>query len=65
MVSLVMDVHTLTVQVPASFGRLLVAPALPRLLATHPELRVTMIDAGSENWVREADAAVCIGPVVD
>jgi LysR family transcriptional regulator, regulator for bpeEF and oprC len=62
-----MNTQTLTVQVPASFGQLLIAPALPRLLVMHPDLRVTMIEveSGPEHWVREADAAVCIGPVVD
>lgn len=60
-----MDAYALTVQVPASFGQLLIAPALPRLLAAHPELRVTMIEVTSfHDWVRDADAAVCIGPVV-
>jgi LysR family transcriptional regulator, regulator for bpeEF and oprC len=62
-----MNAQTLTVQVPPSFGRLMIAPALPRWLATHPGLQVTMIevDASSGHLVREADAAVCIGPVVD
>jgi LysR family transcriptional regulator, regulator for bpeEF and oprC len=60
-----MNAQTVTIQVPASFGQLVIAPALPRLLVAHPELRVTMIevDASSQHWVCEADAAVSIGPV--
>jgi DNA-binding transcriptional LysR family regulator len=61
-----MDACALTVQVPVSFGQRLIAPALPRLLAAHPEMRVTVIEAASaQHWVREPDVAVCIGPVVD
>jgi DNA-binding transcriptional LysR family regulator len=55
-----MNAQTLTIQVPASFCQLVIAPALPRLLVAHPELRVTMIEDGAS-----ADAAVCIGPVDD
>jgi LysR family transcriptional regulator, regulator for bpeEF and oprC len=53
-----MNAQTLTIQAPASFGQLVIAPALPRLLAAHPELRVTMIEDGASS-----DATVCIGPV--
>lgn len=60
-----MNTQTLRVQVPAPFGQLLIAPALPRFLFAHPGLQVTMSDARSEHWVREADAEVCIGPVAD
>jgi DNA-binding transcriptional LysR family regulator len=55
-----MNTQTLTIQVPASFGQLVIAPALPRLLVAHPELRVTMIEDGASS-----DAAVCIGPADD
>jgi LysR family transcriptional regulator, regulator for bpeEF and oprC len=66
-----MNTQTLTVQVPASFGRLVIAPALPRLFVTHPELRLTMIEVqvssepSSEHCVRDADVVVCIGTTVD
>jgi LysR family transcriptional regulator, regulator for bpeEF and oprC len=60
-----MNARTLTIQVPVAFGQLVIAPALPRLLVAHPELRVTMIevDAGAKDRVPEADAAICIGSV--
>jgi LysR family transcriptional regulator, regulator for bpeEF and oprC len=60
-----MNLHTLTVQVPAFLGRLLVAQSLPRFIRMHAGLRIQMCAASSSGptLARGADAAVCIGPI--
>jgi len=58
--------RTLRIQAPGPVSRL-IAPALPRFLHQHPGLGVqrSEVHGIEEQLLREADAALCIGPVHD
>jgi LysR family transcriptional regulator, regulator for bpeEF and oprC len=55
----------LRIQAPASLGRLLIAPSLPRFLHTHPGLRVQMSDGigMGDTLASGVDAAICVGSI--
>jgi LysR family transcriptional regulator for bpeEF and oprC len=58
---------TFRVQVHRSINRLLIAPALPRLIHQHPGLRVEVDEfhASGEGLPRDVDAVVCVGSIAD
>ena len=58
---------TLRLNIPAAFGRLHIAPALPDLLASHPALRVdlAMTDAFVDLVEEGVDVAIRIGELED
>ena len=58
---------TLNIEAPASLTRRLIAQSLPRFLHAHPGVRVFMRDVNPTGRMltRNADAAICIGPITD
>jgi LysR family transcriptional regulator, regulator for bpeEF and oprC len=57
----------LHVYVPGSIGRRLIAPALPRFLYQHPELRISLSQSSDlpEQRTDELQLAVCVGMPAD
>lgn len=55
----------LVVAVPALFGSRFLAPALPRYLAAHPEVRVEvrMLEVGESPVEAGVDVSICVGPL--